>query len=369
MSTISFGGAQIKRPGSYSVVDTSTMTPSSIGSFRVLAFVGVAPSASNDVSIANVRWYNSQTTKLAETEIGAGDLLDNMKIAWACGADLIAVSVVSKTATAQAPATDTEWQSALDVLNMEFIDGICAMSTETAVQLKVQTHVKTASSILNRRERRAFVGHDKGLAKEAVISQANLIADERVVLASPAVYTTGADGSKVLKTSIELASAYAGLWAYKEPQDPITYDYVKFAGIEKQYDPTEVGLLLDAGVAVCELVKGKGIRIIQGVTTSTSDDLSTRELSVSTLKDVMSVDMREFMEETHVGKAGVEGIEITIYNDAVSRIEGYKKNKWITSYVKESVKVVKNGTSFSIDWEGKPTLPINNFLISSHFTL
>jgi len=369
MTSISFGGAQIKRPGAYSVVDTKTMTPTSVGSFKSLAFVGVAQGASADVKVATVRWYNSQTTKQAETDLGTGDLLDNMKIAWLCGADLIAVVVVSKTATAQAPATDIEWQTALDTLNMEFVDGVCVISPTTAVQTKVQTHVKTASTILNRRERRAFVGHASGMAKEAVISQANIISDERVVFASPAVYVTGADGSKVLKSSVELASAYAGLWAGKNPQDPITYDYVQFAGLEQQYDPTTVGLLLDAGVAVCELVKGKGIRIVQGITTSTSDDLSTRELSVSTLKDVMSVDMRTFMEDKYVGQAGVEGIEITIYNDAISRIEGYKKSKWITSYVKESVKVNKSATTFSIDWEGKPTLPINNFLITSHFTL
>jgi hypothetical protein len=369
MTTIAFGGAQIRRPGSYSTVDTSNMTPSQLGSFRALGFVGVTTTAITDVGIAEVRWYNSQTTKLATEELGEGDLLNNMRIAWSHGADLIAVSVVSKTATAQTPATDAEWQKAIDAFNMEFVDGIVAVTTETAILTKVKTHVVTSSSTSNRKERRAFVGHASGKTKEEIITLKTAIADSRIVIASPAVYETGADGSKVLKTSVELASAYAGLWAGKNPQDPITYDYVSFAGLEKQYEPTDLGDLLVAGIAVAEIVKGRGIRVVQGVTTSSSTDLTERELSVSTLKDVMSQDMRETMENKHVGKAGVPGIEITIYNDAVSRIEEYKKNGWITDYVQDSVKVVKSGTAFLIDWEGKPTLPINNFLITSHFTL
>jgi hypothetical protein len=127
--------------------------------------------------------------------------------------------------------------------------------------------------------------------------------------------------------------------------------------------------LLDAGVAVVESTR-KGFRIVQGKTASSSSDLTEQELSVNTLKDMMSQDMRDYLEEKHVGTAGVEGIELTIYNDAISRINYYKdEQKWISGYVQKSVKVVKDGTSFYVDWEGSPTLPINNFFITSHFTL
>ena len=84
----------------------------------------------------------------------------------------------------------------------------------------------------------------------------------------------------------------------------------------------------------------------------------------------MSQDLRDFLEEKHVGNAGVAGIEQTIYNDAVSRIKSYKeREQWISDYVADSITVVKSGTAFYVDWEGSPTLPINNFLITSHFTI
>jgi hypothetical protein len=83
----------------------------------------------------------------------------------------------------------------------------------------------------------------------------------------------------------------------------------------------------------------------------------------------MSQNIRSYFEDKYVGQAGVAGIQITIYNDLVSLVEGFKKLGWISDYVKGSVQVVQNGTAFTLDWEGTPTLPINNFLITSHFTL
>ncbi len=225
------------------------------------------------------------------------------------------------------------------------------------------------SSVKNRKERRGFYGHASGMAVEAIKEIPLSFESGRAVVASPAVLVPNADGSKVAKDSVLLASAYAGTWASKNPQDPITYDYVKFAGLEKIYNATEIEELLEAGVAVTEFVKGKGYRIVQGITTSASEDLTEKELSVATLKDVMSRNLRETLEEKYVGKAGVPGIEVTIYNDVISILEGFVKNGWITEYVKESVQINKDATAFTVDWEGKPTLPINNFFITSHFTL
>jgi hypothetical protein len=363
---ISFGGAQITRPGSYSVVDTTGMVVTNAGSFRVLAFVGQAPSAVSGLNKSEVLYYNTQNTDKARKDLGSGDLIKHMDAAWKHGADLIAVSLVNP-ALAEAP-TDSEWQDAIDRLNKTFVDAVIPVSTEGAIIAKVQTHNVTMSSTINRRERRGFFGHPTGVAKEEVISLVNSAATERAVFASPGVYDYSADGSKVLYPSTLLAAAYAGLWAGKEPQDPITYDYVQFPGLEVEYEAADISELLEAGVAVTEVTR-KGFRIVQGRTASPSENVTEQELSVSTLKDVMSMDMRDVLEEKHVGKAGVAGIEQTIFNDAMSRILEYKRLNYISEYVEGTLKITKNGTVFETQWEGKPVLPINNFLITSRFTL
>lgn len=360
--SISFGGQQIKRPGAYSVVDTSGMTPITLGAFNVLAYVGKAPNVLAPLDTSKVLYYNSP--KLAKQDLVDGTLLEAMNVAWGHGADLIAVTIVSGE-------TDDDWQTAIDRLETEFVDGVVPVTTEPAIQMKVDAHITNASTVKNRMERRGFYGHPAGASVADISTLRTSLANERAVVASPAVKTFDAEGEAVTHSlgSVLLASAYAGKWASKEPQDPLTYDYVKFAGLEKQYNSTEIEELLENGIAVTEVVRGKGFRIVQAITTSTSEDLTKRELSVSTLKDVMSKNLRETLEEKHVGNAGVAGIEVTIYNDAVTIIEGFLKNGWISDYVRESVNVEQHGTSFTVDWEGKPTLPINNFFITSSFTL
>lgn len=363
---ISIGGQTITRPGAYSTVDTTGMTPVSLGAFNVLAFVGEAPSVDVGTDKDSVLYFNSP--KLAKEALGAGELVDNMNVAWSHGADLIAVSIVYP-ADELAGVTDSDWDTALGRLETEFVDGVVAVSTEGAVHAKVDTHVGSMSSVSNRKERRAFYGHATGLSATDVVALQAGIASERAVLATPAVYVYGANNDKVLKSSVSLASAYAGIWASQNPQEPITYKSVKFAGLEKRYSATEITTLLDGNVAPTEEVRGVGFRIVQGITCSGSEDLTQKELSVSTLKDVMSKNLRNNLEAKYVGQAGIAGIEVTIKNDVISLIEGFLKRGWISGYVEDSVQVTKNGTAFEIAWEGQPTLPINNFLITSHFTL
>ena len=363
---ISFGGANIKRPGAYSIVDTANMVPIQLGASRVLAFVGV-PASGATLPADRVSYFNDPA--IAAQQIGESELLDLMRVAWQHGADLIAVSPAKVTPPATAP-TDAEWQAAIDLLNYEFVDGIVPVTTQQAILTKVDTHITNMSSVTNRKRRRGFYGHAAGADLTAIQAIQTAIPAERGMLASPTPYIFDNDSNKVLATgSHYLAAAYAGLWASLPPQEPITYKYVEFPGLEKIYDGTEIVQLLEAHVAPVEYVRNKGYRIVQGVTLSPSDDLTQSELSVSTLKDVMSFNLEQYFEEKYVGKAGVAGIEITIYNDLVSKIEGFLKNGWIAGYVPESVKVTKSGTAFTLDWEGQPTLPINNFLITSHFTL
>ncbi len=363
---VSFGGATIKRPGAYSTVDTAGMTPIQLGALNVLAFIGV-PGAESTLPKDRISYFNDP--KLAEDAIKSSELLDCMRIAWGHGADLIAVAPVGVDPETSAP-TDATWQTAIDLLGYEFVDGLVPVTAEQAIQLKVDAHITNMSTVINRKRRRAFYGHNVGSAVEDIISIQESIPAERGMMASPCPKVFGADGNTVTKPSYYLASAYAGTWAGQPPQEPITYKYVSgFAGFEKNYTSVEIGQLLDGHVAPVEYVKNKGYRIVQGVTMSPSEDLTKAELSVSTLKDVMSDNLESYFEEKYVGKAGVPGIEVTIYNDFISMLEGFITNQWITGYVAESVKVTRNGTAFTLDWEGQPTLPINNFFITSHFTL
>jgi hypothetical protein len=360
---ISFGGATISRTGAFSTVDTANMAIVTLGASKVLAMVGQA-GVGHTLSTTSVSYFNDpQAATLAVKEC---ELLDMMRIAWQHGADIIGVVPV---VAAAANPTDSEWQTAIDLMNNEYVDGIVPVTTAPAIHIKIDTHVTAMSTVTNRKRRRAFYGHATGMDTTSIVALQTALPTERGIMASPAVYVFDSTGEKVLKGSHYLAAAYAGLWASQEPQEPITYKYVKFAGLGKVYDSVAIKALLDGHIAPVEYVRNKGYRIVQGQTLATSTDLTKNELSVSTLKDVISDNLESFFEEKYVGKAGVKGIEVTMYNDLITLIESFEKAGWIAGYVPESVRVIKNGTIFTLEWEGQPTLPINNFLITSHFTL
>lgn len=454
---ITFGGATIRRPGAYAIVDTTNMVPVTLGAMRGLAFVG---ELDEGATLEPGRVYAFTDPSEARKALKQGDTLDAMNVAWQHGADLIYVSGVNKSTAASITlkdgtttdlmkltskiygtdgnaitvtvtatdltialgaasevykletksmaelsaeingasklvisgviaagtlgvlsttnlsgggagpdVTDTDWQDAIDLLETEFLDGVIPVSTEAAIQAKVDAHVQAMSSVKNRRRRRGFYGHAVGASVDDILASAMAISDERALLASPCPLIADSTGNKVAKPSYFTAAAAAGIWAGQDPQEPITYKLVKFSGLEVQYKANEIETLLGGHVCVVEVVRNVGYRIVQGCTTDSSADLTKNELSVSTLKDMMSGNLETYFENKYVGKAGVAGIEVTIYNDLVSMLELFIKNNWISGYVADSVQVRKSGTAFYLEWEGTPTLPINNFLITTNLSL
>lgn len=363
---ITFGGATIKRPGAYSTVDTANMYPVSSGGFKVLACIGVAGALST-VPANKVSYFNSPIE--AKAVITSCEALDLMNIAWQHGADLIAFSPVAVVGEEEPAPTDTTWQNAIDLFANESVDGFILASTESAIQTKIATHCTLMSSVLNRKERRAFYGHATGLTVSNIVALQTALKGELGVMATPSVYFYNNEGEKVLKGSHYLASAYAGIWASQPSQEPITYKYVKFSGLEKIYTGTEITTLLEGHIAPVEYVRNKGYRIVQGITLSEDEDLTKQELSVFSSKVEMSQRLREYFEDRYVGKAGALGVEVTMYNDLISRIGDFLTEGLITGYEPDTVSVVKNGTAFTLQWKATSTLPINNFLITTHLSL
>ncbi|MGG1673518.1 hypothetical protein ACIFOE_23330 [Paenibacillus sp. NRS-1783] len=362
---ISFGGANIKQPGSYSTVDSTGMIPVTLGSNKVLAVIGVAPSG-NKLPDGRASYFNDP--KIAAAATGEGEMLEVMRVAWRHGADLIAVVPVKITIPAIAP-TDEQWQEAIDLLQTEDVTGFIPLTTQAAIWAKVDTHITFMSSTKNRMRRRAFYGHKPGATIAEIKDLAIGIPTERGLLVTPCPLVADNDGNKVAKPGYYMAAAVAGRWAGQPSQLPVTYKLVKFDGLEKVYIGLEIEELLEAHICPVKQVKNVGFRIVQGITLSPSEDLTKSELSVSTLSDDMSLAIETYFENKYVGQAGVKGIEVTIYNDLVSLIQEFQKNGWISGFVPESIKVTRNGTAFWLEWEGTPTLPINNFLITSHFNL
>lgn len=381
MAGVYFNGQQIFKPGAYSKVDASGMTASSVGGGRVLAVIGQAPGGTDKednpivLDPTRIYWFNDATS--ARATLGStddpttkGDLFLGASIAWAggnsTGADLIACVPLGVDSETNLPTADS-WANALSLLENVQVHGIIALSEDETVQAQVKEHINSMSTTKRRKERRGFYGHPLNTTVESVVSRVASFGTQRACLVSPGMQLA-VKGTVVTLPSYYTACAVAGVWAGLPLGEPLTFKYINALGLEKHYDDLEIDTLLQAGVMVIEEVPNKGRRIVQQLTCHTEDEnILYSELSVATLADFMSVDLRESLEDKFVGHPTNASIGTSIYNFAVSRLNAYKKEGWVVDY--RNVVIRQNGTAFDVEWEGLPAIPINWILITSHFSI
>lgn len=120
-SGVYFGGKQIDKPGAYSVVDTSSMTPVVLGGQRILAMIGECEGGEPH----KVLWFNNPTA--AKEKLIDGDLLNAMEIAWdpaneLNGADLIAAVRVNNATKATHTLQDAVAANAITLTAQQWGD-------------------------------------------------------------------------------------------------------------------------------------------------------------------------------------------------------------------------------------------------------
>lgn len=375
MAGVYFGGQQIYKPGAYSQVDASGMVPISLGGQRVLAIIGSATGTEDSpLEYNRIYWFNNPSQ--ARKVLGSGDLLVGAEIAWSggndVGADLIACVPLETDETTGEPTTEA-WANALALLETEPIDGIIPMSDEATVHAQVKEHISSLSGTTRRRERRGFFGHALGEESTAVQERVASLGTHRAVQCSPGIIRA-VNGEVKTLSAVYTACAVAGLWAGLELGEPLTFKYINALGLEKVYDDLEIDDMLQAGVMVIEEVPAKGRRIVQQLTCHTADENALyKELSVSTLADYMSKNLREKLEDKFVGKKNSPTLQTSIYNTVISLLNEFEREGWIVGDrangipAYRNVNVVRDGRAYTIDWEGSPGEPVNWILITSHF--
>jgi hypothetical protein len=314
-------------------------------------------SKNNDAVVA---WINANSklitaSKTSETAIVATS-------------GLVAFTTVGTSPT----ATSEDWQTAIDLLAQDKrIQGVVLASTDETIHAYAKTAIDTASS--NRKERRLFVGHEAGETADQVLTRAANFASSRACLASPGIKRLKSDGT-LASSPMYLAAAAAGMWAGGDPKEPLTFKYIGALGIDKVYtDPDEIEKLVAGGVLVVEQTNS-GYRIVQGVTTYTADqNILYRELSVSTLADLMAREMRDEMEGKVVGRARTSTDATSVYNRAISKLNQFVKRGWLIGDEIQGIAPYRNvslyrvGLGWGVEYEGSPAEPNNFVLISSHY--
>ncbi len=268
-----------------------------------------------------------------------------------------------------------DYQDCIDLLRTESIQGIVPVTPLDSVHAYALDHAVEMSGLKMKKERRIFVGHDIGDNIAAIKSRSEDLNNSRAVLATPGIKRFDADGNVTTLSAVFTACAIAGMWVGADFNYPLTYDYINALGLEVVYELLDIEDLIQAGVIVVENVPGRGYRIVQAVTTHQIDNnIAYVELSVNSLADIMSIELRDILEQLYVGKPYLSDTAESIRNTTISMLNQFVKMGWLIESEAgdppyRNINVFKEGTAVFVEWEGSPSVPNNYVLITSSFTL
>jgi hypothetical protein len=278
-----------------------------------------------------------------------------------------------------------DWQACLTSLQNVEAHLIVALTPDASVHSMVQTHVNLMSVVqqgYGRRERIGIVGGAWGETPTSTVNASTRAAafqDSRMVVVAPGIMdfnpTTGA---LVQVPPYQLAAQIAGLIGGQPVASAITRRYVRAQSIENasqfpiaQLTQSERENWLLGGVCVLESVPGRGIRVVQGVTTWTGDfNYVRREISVRRAADWVARSVREDCDNLLVGQSGSPAL----LNRAIVVVSGVLRRLTTDGVIVggpnspsfRNIIASLQGDVLRIDFECSPAIPANYVLITAH---
>jgi len=245
-----------------------------------------------------------------------------------------------------------------------------------AVFQYLYSHCKTMSE-LKSDERIGLIGFHFGANDDTVattITNAALYNSPYISMCSPRLKFYSLQG--VLKTwnGTYTAAAIAGMVANYPVGEPITNKTLSgITDLSTIYKNSEILQLIDNGALIIERVRGIGYKVVQGVTTWTSDDnFNRKEMSVRLVTNYVAKNCRENLKQ-FIGRKNSLFMLETIKGSLISVLKDLEEEGVIvgtpTYPAYRNIVLTADGDIVRVAFECSPVLPINYILITIHATI
>lgn len=338
-----------ERPGVYSSYDTSTII-SSNSSGRTVGAAALSKGGTAGTLYTLTRYED------AAGIFGSGD---NMSA-------LVRVLFLNGAAQVKAVpvADESGYQEAFELLKSEEDISVVLCDCNTlSVQQRLRESVVDASAA--RRERIAVVPGGADETVSALISRAEELNSERMVLAAPA----GGDGGAIAAAAV--AGAIAG---ERDPAVPLGGAVLKgIDGLVQAYEENEIDLLVRGGVTPLESVGGE-ISVVRGVTTRTKtgsvSDAAWQELTTIRIVDDVIPTVRDALRAKFRRAKNTEQSRGAIRSQVVLELENKLAKEIITGYDAVTVSAdAENPTVCLVDFSFTVAHGLNQIWLSAHITI
>ncbi len=339
-----------ERPGVYSAYDASTVVSGSGGG--KVAGLAALVTGETDGTLVRVSRYEDAVAAFGENEA----ITELIRLLLLNGAAAVAAVPV-----ADAEGYDDAFAALEAVEDVQIM--VCDSDTLT-VQQAMRDSVKAASEA--RKERIGVVCGAKGETVSALVTRAQGLNSERMVVAAP-----GLDGENGAKVAAAVAGAIAG---ESDPAVPLGGAELRGLGaLDAQYSDSEIDQLVRGGVTPVERVAGV-VSVVRGVTSRTKTgeaaDATWRELGTILIVDDVVPAVRASLRSRFHRAKNTEQSRGAIRSQVILELENKVAREIITGYDGVTVSaLVDDPTVCLVEFSFTVAHGLNQIWLSAHITV
>lgn len=308
---------------------------------------------------------------MTDVEAQHGEVSDTNQLS--LGAEIVFQQGASAVALVQTDpadgATVTQFRKALDkLLPVTGINIVVPLSTDTSLQSYLKTHVETASSLTERKERTGIMGLSGSPSISTITGYAQGLASKRIVIVYPPSATRFV-GSNTAVSTLDgsfIAAAVAGVKASTSFDVATPLTRKELTGFEEIPDTllrAEKNQLSAAGIMVIDTI-GATPRVRFQTTTDPST-IVNREYSVVETIDFVATTARDLLEPIFIGQKILEDTPSQVRSTIVAILQDLIDKEIITAFT--DVQASVNGsdqTQIDVSFKVSPVYPLNFVLIT-----
>jgi len=265
------------------------------------------------------------------------------------------------------PVRTTGYAAAFDLLaGEEEVTVVACDSTDLTVQQALRQSVEDASQL--RRERIAVVGAPVSETVSQLVTRAQALNSERMVLAAPAVEAGDLPAGQV-------AAALAGaICAETDPAVPLGGAVLRGIGsLTTTYGESDIDTLVRGGVTPVELLGGR-CAVIRAVTTRTrtggAADATWRELTTIRIADNVIPGVRQALQARFTRAKNTPQVRGAIRSQVILELEQRKAAEIIDDYGEVTVQALEdNPTVCLVTFSFTVAHGLNQIWLSARITV
>lgn len=265
----------------------------------------------------------------------------------------------------------TEWTDALVMLEAEDIQLVATPDNSATVHSAIQAHCAAMSAVTGRKERQFYVGGAWADPVATGITNAQAVASKSGLFAFNGFTQRDVNGNIQNYDASYLACMLVGMKSASAINAPLTFNQLNVIELEDKLTDSELEQLIAGGVCAANYNSSGLPHVVRAVTSYQIGDLKWNEDSMVTEMYFVSRDLRSYLENLFVGKAGVAltgGVlrgtveaKLAAYLDLGIFIENENGVAWW------NVIITISGDTVYVDYDAYVTAPVNFVFITNHF--